>query len=237
MQKIDINTTQNVTIQYELAPWRERVFAYIIDMVVLFGSIFIMIIFLEALLPQLTYVMTFLLLFFYTPAWEILNNGQTLGKKAMGIKVVKLTGKKPSVRDYALRWAFRILDIYLSLGVIASILIGSSPKGQRLGDLVANTTVIRLQPSLGVSLADIMNIHTREQYQPEYQQASRFSEQEIILMKEVLDRVSKYPNISHKIALDNLVNKVRERLSLDKAPTDKTKFLKTVIKDYVVLTR
>ncbi len=237
MQKIDINTTQNVTIQYELAAWWDRVFAYFIDMVVLFGSIFMMILFMEAFLPQITYLMVFLLLFFYTPAFEILNNGQTLGKKALGIKVVKLTGKKPTLKDYALRWAFRILDIYLSSGVIASILIGSSQKSQRLGDLVANTTVIRLRPSLGVSLSDIMTINTREHYQPVYQQASRFNENEILLMKEVLDRVAKYPNVAHKMALNNLVTKVKDRLSLDKAPLNNSKFLQTVIKDYVVLTR
>ena len=66
MQKIDINTTQNVTIQYELAAWKDRVFAYIIDMVVLFGGIFLVALTLELVLPQLSTVIMVLLLFFYT---------------------------------------------------------------------------------------------------------------------------------------------------------------------------
>ena len=237
MQKIDINTTQNVTIQYELAAWKDRVFAYIIDMVVLFGSIFLIALMFELALPQLSTVIIVVLLFFYTPAFEIFNNGQSPGKKALGIKVVKLTGKKPTIKDYLFRWAFRIIDIYFSFGVIASVLIGSSAKGQRLGDLVANTTVIRVQPSLGVSLRDIMTINTQEHYQPVYKAASRFNEEEIILIKEVLDRVAKYPNTAHKMALKSLVDKVKERLDLEQAPLNQTKFLKTVIKDYVVLTR
>jgi len=237
MQRIDINTTQNVTIQYESAPWKDRVVAYFIDMVVLTTAIFIMALFMEALMPQLSYLFTFLILFFYTLAFEVFNQGQSLGKKAMNIKVVKLNGKNPTLKDYALRWAFRLMDIYFSFGIVASVLIGSSNKSQRLGDIMAHTTVIRVKPSLGISLASLKKINTLEHYKPTYEGVTRFNETDIILIKDVLSRVKQYPNQAHRMALNTLVDTVRKQLDLDKVTTSKETFLQTVIKDYVVLTR
>jgi len=229
MQRIDINTTQNVTIQYESAPWKDRVVAYFIDMVVLTTAIFIMALFMDVLMPQLSYLITFLILFFYTLAFEVFNQGQSLGKKAMNIKVVKLNGKNPTLKDYALRWAFRLMDIYFSFGIVASVLIGSSNKSQRLGDIMAHTTVIRVKPSLGFSLASLKKIN--------YEGVTRFNETDIILIKDVLSRVKQYPNQAHRMALNTLVDTVRKQLDLDKVTTSKETFLQTVIKDYVVLTR
>lgn len=64
-----------------------------------------------------------------------------------------------------MRWAFRLIDIYVSFGMVASSLISSGNKGQRLGDLIANTTVVRLRPSRTVSLHEILSIKTLMDYQ------------------------------------------------------------------------
>ena len=50
---------------------------------------------------------------FYYPVMEILTNGQTIGKKIMGIRVITLEGGQASVSQYLLRWIFRPVDFPL----------------------------------------------------------------------------------------------------------------------------
>ena len=94
----------------------------------------------------------------YQLASEILANGQSWGKKALRIRVVRLDGQEPSLSDYLLRAVFYLLDAFLSFGAIGAIFVTSSVKNQRLGDMTANTTVIRTEGSMQVSLDNILNI-------------------------------------------------------------------------------
>lgn len=69
--------------------------------------------------------------------------GQTLGKMALGIKVVREgDGRVPGIRAAVLRTLMRIVD---SIGsyVVAFVVVLVSGKNQRLGDMVAKTLVVR----------------------------------------------------------------------------------------------
>ena len=113
MQKtIDIRTTQNVTIEYELAGLRERALAFLLDFVVLIISFFVLLSLFSAVFKMQwlddsgwlrAFVFLPLLVFLlYHILFEIMNGGQTIGKKAMGIKVVRLDGKDPEWGDVSL---------------------------------------------------------------------------------------------------------------------------------------
>lgn len=67
--------------------------------------------------------------------------GQTLGKRAFDLYVVDFTGDYPTFIHASLR---RLLDIMemCFLGIPALIAINASPKNQRLGDMLGDTTVI-----------------------------------------------------------------------------------------------
>ncbi len=173
---------------------------------------------------------------FYSLTSETIGNGQSLGKKAMGIKIIKLNGKEPTTGDYIMRWAFRLIDIYVSLGMVASSLISSGNKGQRLGDLIANTTVVRLRPSRTVTLKEILSIKTIGDYQPIYMNVKLMKEEEMILIKEVIERYSKYKNEAHLSALERVAVATANKLSIE-IPKNKMDFLRTLLKDYVVLSR
>lgn len=240
MRTIDITTTQNVTIRYELAQTRDRVLAFFMDMLILYGMVFLLGTTLSAAVPQPEYVIYLLILpmvAFYTLVSEVAMDGQTLGKKVLGIKVVKHTGEAPEFSDYLIRWAFRLVDITLSLGSIALILISSTDKGQRLGDMVAGTALIRLRPSMQFSLNDILRISRSDQYEPQFPQVKQFTDEEMLLIKEVNERAGKHQNQAHREALDEAVDYVAERLGLTHFNGSKQQFLNTVVKDYVVLTR
>jgi uncharacterized RDD family membrane protein YckC len=248
METIDIRTTQNVTIEYELASLRERIIAFFIDGVI-FGICYLVVFF--SLLTTLQraifesgmlfYVVNVLLpvggLMFYHLFSEILANGQSWGKKSMGIRVVRLDGQEPGLSDYLLRSIFLVVDALASLGVLGALLISSSPKNQRLGDMTANTTVIRMKHKLHFELEDILKIHSLADYQLKYPEVRKLSEKDMLLIKNTISRYSAYPNKAHKKVVNELVKRLTSILEIDEQPRNQIEFLKTLIRDYIVLTR
>ncbi len=248
MRTIEITTTQNVTIEYELATLQERVIAFIIDSL-LVGAMSMVIISVvssilrDALLDSFNaeaVLYQFLpigLLIFYHLLSEIIADGQSWGKKAMGIKVVRLDGQEPGLIDYLLRAVFLIVDALLSAGIVAALLISSSNNSQRLGDMTANTTVIRVKFGFRFRLEDILKINSLEDYEPQYPEVRRLSEQDMLLIKNIITRYRKYKNPAHREVINDLVVNLTKKLDLIEPPKNKIEFLKTLIRDYIVLTR
>lgn len=243
MRTIDITTTQNVTIQYELADLKDRFFAWIID-VVIFTVGLLLLFFLAVSVVKnertgiyFMYLIVLPIILFYTLVSEILMDGQTIGKKALKLRVVKLNGRQPSLSDYLFRWAFRGLDIYFSLGALGAVLVSSSARAQRMGDLVSNTVVVRTQPQMNFKLSDILRINTLSDYQPKYPEVKKFSEDDMLLVKQTIERARRYPNDAHKQAVQLLVQKLSEQMGIEPPKTDLMGFLRTLVSDYIVLTR
>lgn len=241
MRTIDIVTTQNVTINYELAEVRDRIIASVIDVV--FTSISLLILALILITSGImgvnvfTYLVLIPVLLFYHLVCEIIFSGQSFGKRMVGIRVVKLTGRQPSTNDYIVRWAMRAVDSLFSLGTIAVMLISSTEKAQRLGDIIANTTVIKDHPTQSIKLPDILRIRTIESYEPIYTSANLFTEKEMLVLKEAMDKFLKYKNDAHETALFDACHAAKQRLGLEKVPHDRVEFIRTLIKDYVALSR
>ncbi len=69
--------------------------------------------------------------------------GQTVGKMLLGIKVVREgTGEVPGLQGAAIRTVLRIVDGFFFY-LVAFISVLASAKNQRLGDMVANTLVVK----------------------------------------------------------------------------------------------
>ncbi|NNE28373.1 MAG: RDD family protein, partial [Saprospiraceae bacterium] len=132
---------------------------------------------------------------------------------------------------------FLIVDYYLSLGVLGALLIGSSAKAQRLGDLTAHTTVVRIKQDLHFTLSDILKINTIENYTPKFPEVKSLGEKDMLLLKQTLGRYQAHPNSSHKEAILLLYDKMVDILGVDHNGRDKIGFLKTLLRDYIVLTR
>jgi uncharacterized RDD family membrane protein YckC len=238
MKTIEINTAQNVTIQYELASFGNRAAAFFIDLIVLFGLISCLNIFFLQLGSSTVFMYLILLpvMLFYTLCSEVLLDGQTIGKKAMGIKVVKLNGDPATAFDYLIRWAFRFLDIWVSAGSIAAMLISSSTYNQRLGCLLSGTTVIKKSSTRTFTLKDILSIQSIQNHIPSFPTVVQLSEQDMLFVKKVLERNKRYKNESHRELLEKLADKIADIIGVN-VQRDKEKFLKTILADYIVLTR
>ena len=243
MKTIEINTAQKVTIQYELATLGNRFMSYFIDILIMCGAItFLSVLGSTALTSKDNYLVFLYLvvapiLVFYTLVSEIVMNGQSLGKKSMGLKVVKLNGDAPTNHDYMMRWMFRFIDIFMSLGSVGALLINASPNSQRLGGLLSGTTVIRTTSQRTFSLNDLLKISTLDTYQPTFPQIKKFNEKDMLFIKKVLERERRFSNPAHKKAIATLSDHVANQLDIDNIPKDRSKFLRTLINDYIVLTR
>ena len=70
------------------------------------------------------------------------TQGATLGKMALGLRVVKTNGATITWADSVIRNLLRIIDGLFGY-LVGAILIWNSPLKQRLGDRAAHTVVVR----------------------------------------------------------------------------------------------
>jgi uncharacterized RDD family membrane protein YckC len=236
MDYVNIQTAQNVTIQYEIASLGDRIGAYLLDGLVLVGYIILIGLIFNFLSEfdagsVAIFVILILPLFFYDLIMEYATDGQSVGKKVLNIKVVMLDGTQPGIGAYFLRWLLRLVDFSLCSGAIAVIAVAAGGKGQRIGDIAAGTTVVKLRER--VTLEQISIPEVQDSYTPQYPQVTGLSDNDIAIIRETLRTALKQNNDT---LLDALTVKVCGMIGAEK-PANPTEFLKTVLKDYTRLTQ
>ena len=232
MSTIRIQTTQNVTLEYEIASAGERILASLID----YGLYFTWFVAALVLNRQLHLldtgrvgiVLVSLPTTFYMLACEVFFNGQTLGKKARHLRVVRLDGTRAGLGDYLLRWLLRPIEIVSTAGVLALLTILINGRGQRLGDLAAGTAVISLKkrPDYGAPLG--VDAVPLADYQPVFPQAAALSDHDVALIRKLLFHGSKQENY---LLLSEVANKVKGITGIQTDLQDGP-FLKTVLRDH-----
>ncbi len=234
MQTIHVRTTQNVFIHYPLASVGDRILAYLLDRVILI----VYSIAIGALLINLeieTYWVWVIVLgtpwLLYFVLFEIFMNGQSPGKRALNIKVVRLDGTPPTVGDYILRWIFAFVDFFILGGAIAVILVAAGGKGQRLGDIVAGTSVIKQVEQKEITATEVF-VTADTSYQPVFAQAIQLTENDIDLIQRALEVNRDIGNAQPMLAV---TEKVKTQLGIQ-SDLPPVKLLYTLIKDFNNLT-
>ncbi len=233
---ISIDTTQNVSLHFAKATLGDRIIAYIIDLlikivyyvIIVLGCIHLFGI--DALNDN--WVIFFLVVFYvpvflYDLLFEALMDGQTPGKKIMKIKVVNLEGNSLSLGAIFLRWLFRIID-FMPLGywLIGIISIAVTKKSQRIGDVLAQTTVIKVKNL--VELRDTVFQMLQADYKAEFPSVTRLSSRDIEIIKQVLNK-PEYRN-NHEV-VEKLFLKIKNMLDIE-TEYDAITFLDKVVNDY-----
>lgn len=230
MDRVSIETTQNVRVDYEVASIGDRILAQLVDNLIFLGYFIILSAFAgftrmfggSALLG----ILLLCPVIFYHLVCEIFMDGRSVGKLVMKTKVVKLDGTQPSIGSYLLRWAFRILDTTLMYGAIATVTVIASGRGQRLGDMAAKTTVIKSKRK--VALRDTILGQVDESYVPVFPQVANLTDKDIATIKEVLQLA----RIDQRWDLINqLAEKTKNVLQIQTSMPD-IQFLDTIIRDY-----
>ena len=153
-----VTTADNVGISFRVAGVATRLTAALLDLLVLGCLLLVVYVLVIAIAAAATgnssetntIVVFSLLSYLLAAAWlliailyftvsEAISGGKTLGKSAMGIRVIRVDGATASIGEYFLRSLAYIVDLF-GVGVI---LMFFHPQSRRLGDLVAGTVVVR----------------------------------------------------------------------------------------------
>jgi uncharacterized RDD family membrane protein YckC len=248
MQTVRIKTSQNIDIDYEVAGLGDRILARVVDIGVftgLFYVIYLIIIFFYiSQIGQLQQgggvpvtlivigIIYSLILIFYDLVAEIFFNGQSIGKYAIKIKVVNIDGARPTIGQYFLRWAFRLVDFGITLGFGAVISVAVSEKKQRIGDIIAGTTLIKTKPR--TTLNELFLNSVDDSYEPVFPQVSNLSDADITLIHDV---ISNFKGTGNSSVVYNMAMRVKDHLAvIIPARMNDFDFLQTVIKDYSYIT-
>lgn len=158
-EKLTIDTPEQIALEYLLASAGSRFLALAIDtllqlavgavigLLVLFG---VTLTFatggdLSLWLQALAILLWFTIYYGYFAIFEALWNGQTPGKRVIGLRVITLSGRPITGFDAILRNLVRIVDQIPGIYAVGLVAVFVSAKNQRLGDLAAGTVVVHEQ--------------------------------------------------------------------------------------------
>lgn len=141
---------EKTIITYRLSGIGSRILAHILDLMIVGTCIVIVAMFAMQFIGMVdetiaTVIVMFTStfgLFIYFILFEGLWNGQTLGKKAVGIRVRMADGLPITFGAAVGRNLLRPADMFPGTYFMGLLAMFCSPKSQRFGDLLANTVVI-----------------------------------------------------------------------------------------------
>ncbi|GGH11168.1 RDD family protein [Pedobacter zeae] len=242
MDSIRISTAQNIDIDYEIAGLGERIAARCIDLAGFLVIAVITLIVMGAVSAGVSgsagmiVLFVFLAIFvFYDLVCEITMDGQTFGKKVLKIKVISIDGTQPTLSQYIFRWLFRMIDFGFPFGwgVVALVSVAVTKNHQRVGDILAKTTLIKTKPRTELSNV-VFSFSLPEEYEPQFKEVLHLNDRDIELIHEVL---TGYYQTGNAELIYTMAAKIKEYIAV--SPPDKMnelQFLDTVLKDYNFLT-
>ncbi|MBK8056907.1 MAG: stage II sporulation protein M [Gemmatimonadetes bacterium] len=153
-QHLEVETPEHVVIDYEIAGLGSRGLAAIIDTLIVFALMTANLLVAMKLYSTFKVVVgawiplaQFVVVWGYFTLFEGFRDGQTPGKKWMGLRVIRDTGHPITVREAGARNLLRIVDLLPPPYLLGILFIAFHPKGKRIGDLVAGTVVVRDRPA------------------------------------------------------------------------------------------
>lgn len=181
---ISIVTPENITFRYSVAGPFQRATAFVIDFLIRICIIFILLVLTGFLVSSIGEIgigffllSNFILNWFYGAIFETYMNGQTPGKRLMGIRAVTVDGKPINAMQAVMRNLIRTADTYplvtpavfgIEFGdgaisqspiiptfVMGLLVMSMNKRYQRIGDLVAGTMVIVDQRKATFGLIDV----------------------------------------------------------------------------------
>ena len=240
MSELSINTTQNVVINFKAASVGERMFASLLDLfikgayIIVIAYIFFYLLGVSRIMDRMDMWsgMAIIILFFfpvliYSVTLESIFEGQTIGKKLLKIKVVKIDGYQASFGDYLIRWLFRIVENNMLGGLIGLVAMIVNSKTQRMGDMAAGTAVITLKNNITIDSTILEEIG--EAYVPIYPLVIKLSDNDMRIIKDtflVAERKKDFETI------DKLTKKIESVTGIKNQSGFQMDFIKTILKDY-----
>jgi uncharacterized RDD family membrane protein YckC len=146
----DLVTGEAVQLEMRLAKLASRGLALAVDLLVQMALLVAGVLVLsgtalfvdDALATAIGLVFYVLVILGYPVAFETFTRGRSLGKMAMGLRVVREDGGPVRFRHAFVRGLLGVVEIWLTFGTVALIASLASAKGRRIGDYLAGTVVV-----------------------------------------------------------------------------------------------
>ena len=234
MNTIQITTTQNIELEYDLASLGERIVGFLIDFLIISAYLILLsIVFtiwsstMLGAQRQWIIIIFYLPIYFYNLASEVFMNGQSVGKKVMKMKVISLDGYQPTLGQYLIRWVFRLIDVPLG----ALIFVAATERKQRLGDMVAGTAIIKTEPRTHFQQT-MFTPSQQIDYKVTFPEVTGLGDHDMQLIKEVVLNVTSSGN---QIIASQAAQKIMQILQIQ-SNMEPLPFLKVLLADYNYLT-
>ena len=159
----------------------------------------------------------FMVFFGYFILFEAFWNGQTPGKKIMGLRVVRDGGYPADFASVAIRNLIRVGEFFAGLYAISAVATVISPENKRLGDMAAGTIVVR--DARAAKLAELLEESAGESG------PLMLSPQERALIDQFVARRAGMAPRSRAIMASQIAARVRARVSRDLQQLDDEELL------------
>ncbi|TXJ29391.1 MAG: RDD family protein [Chitinophagaceae bacterium] len=265
MALIKVPTSFNIEVEFEIPEFYKRLFSLLIDVLMEIVYLFIATKIMRAITENYDFtdddsmydlsaigMLLILPVMVYHVVLEITMNGQSIGKKIMGIRVVNENGGRPSISQFLIRWLLRVSDLWIlailfilsTRGMAGSVetgflllaalaflvtdivLVVSSKKGQRIGDILAKTILIRI--SSKASIEETIFQEVEDSYTPSFPAIMQLSDRDINAIKSILETSRKKNDHSMAMAA---ADKIKNHLQIH-SDLDPYTFLDVLLKDY-----
>jgi len=254
MASIVIGTPFNIDLEFKTAAINKRLMAWLVDIIIICLYYYCILRFIypfigksEAISTTAELFLVIIPVLLYQLAFEMMLNGQTIGKMLAGIKIIDLEGREPTWGQYITRWLLCIgnLFVYVVPYVIIRqpvalfvlmilylpdfICVVVTAKSQRIGDLAAGTVVIDKSYAANINETIYLEIPDDEHYAPVFPGVMRLTDRDINGIRNLLTNGrSGRDNENYMV---QVMEKIKRVLGIE-SELPAQAFLQQLLKDY-----
>lgn len=234
-ETITIESPEKIRFDYRIAPTGTRIGAYVIDILIQVGIIILIVLLVfslsgfkrsgrmvssgvgsdfQLLALAFLYLTYFFLQWGYFTLFELFKNGQSPGKKAMRISVIRSNGEPPDAAVIVLRNLLRAVDGFPFFNLLGGLISLLDKKSRRLGDMVADTLVVHdIRFDLKEPVFDTV-ISEKSTLEPAMKLVTKLNEEELYVIRRFLGDRHVLPEEKQKSIGRKLAANVKKRLNI-----------------------
>ena len=241
LDKLSIDTPEKVALDFALASIGSRFLALAVDTLIQAAATVLLVLLGLGLMAALSasvqsinpwilaalFLVYFLIYNAYFAVFEAVWNGQTPGKRMIGLRVISVTGRPISVFEAILRNVVRIADQLPGIYAIGIVSIFVTERNQRLGDLAAATVVVHER--------EVASLEAEVRFDapavPTQHGASKLLPEEVAIIELFVRRREQLDDYSRSRKASQIAERIRARLGITERGREET-FLEEVLTEY-----
>ncbi len=249
-ETITIESPEKIRFYYPIAKIGTRIGAYILDMLIQGTVILLFVLVLTAkggmsvfftidtaddftlMAVAFFYLIYFFFQWGYFALFEIFKNGQSPGKMAMRINVIRSDGDPLDAPAVVIRNLLRAVDGFPMFHLLGGLVSMLDNRSRRLGDMAADTVVVH---EIGFDLEEPdfkTSLSAKSSGGPGIELMSKLNEEELYVIRRFLaDRHLLTPGRQQAVG-NKLADDVKKRLNLTQSSRNPVLFLETIYREH-----